>query len=485
MSFSFINKIKRELNNNVDFVCREIHAQNAKLFLLFLKSMTDLKEISEQIIQPIFMCDEELNINSLQYKVLNVGEVKLIEQSEVVTNILQNKIVIIFNDSFLSVDLEKYPVRVPSEPPTSPNIYGPREGFVEDIKTNLCLIRKRLPTTNLVLEQMNVGRETHTKIQIIYLKNIADKKIVKQIIKRINNIDIDGIIDSYYIAEFLKERPNSMFEQCGYQEKPDIVVAKLLEGRVAIMVDGSPIVLTLPYMVFEDLQSSNDYYTNYVYVNLIRVIRTIGILIATIIPGLYLSIRLYSYTVLPINYIVTIANSTKNLPFTPFLEICFILLLFQILYEVSLRLPQYLGLATSIVGALVLGDTGVKAGLISPPGVIIVAVSIMSIYTIPSQASQLTVLRAIFVVLGATLGILGIVGGLVYFINYINSINVYNTPYLSPYSPRISGDLKDGIFKKPLSKMIERPKAIKHKNFKRQTGRNLKWMKKFLPIKLG
>ena len=468
MSFVFIEKIKQSLNNNVDFVCRKLQTEGGDLFLLFLKSMTDPNQISEQIIEPIFEYKSKFSFENLEGKILKAGDIKEIKECEVVENILQNKIVLSYEKKFLAIDLEKFPARIPSEPPTSPNIYGPREGFVEDIKTNLSLLRKRLPTTNFAFEQMNVGRETNTKIQVVYLKNIADKNLVKKIIKKIKNIDIDGIIDSYYIAEFLKERPESMFEQCGYQEKPDVVVAKLLEGRVAIVVDGSPIVLTLPFMVFEDLQSSNDYYTNYVYVNLIRVIRTLGILIATVIPGLYLSIRLYSYTVLPINYIVTIANSTKNLPFTPFLELIFILLLFQILYEVSLRLPQYLGLATSIVGALVLGDTGVKAGLISPPGVIIVAVSIMSIYTIPSQASQLTVLRAIFVILGATLGITGIVGGLIYFINYINSLNVYNTPYLAPYAPRISKDLKDGLFKKPLKRMERRPISINNKNSKRQ-----------------
>ena len=199
-----------------------------------------------------------------------------------------------------------------------------------------------------------------------------------------------------------------------------------------------------------------------------RVIRSIGIIFATIAPGLYLSIRLYSYTALPLNYVIIIANSTKNLPFTPLVEIIFILLLFQILYEVSLRLPQYLGLATSIVGALVLGDTGVKAGLISPPGVIVVAVSIMAIYTIPSQASQLTVLRAVFVVLGSTLGLFGIIGGIVYVINYINSLNSYGTPYLAPFAPTIKQDLKDGLFKQPLVNMRERPMAIQSKNRVRQ-----------------
>jgi len=259
-----------------------------------------------------------------------------------------------------------------------------------------------------------------------------------------------------------------MFEQVAFQEKPDIVVAKVLEGRVAIVVDGSPIVITLPYMLFEDLQSSNDYYTNYVYVNLVRIIRTIGVALATILPGLYLSTLLYSYNILPISYVIVIANSTKNLPFTPVLEISFILLLFQVLYEVSLRLPQYLGLATSIVGALVLGDTGVKAGLISPPGVVVVAVSIMAIYTVPSQSSQLTVLRVIFVFLGATMGLFGIIGGIVFVINYINTLNAYDTPFLAPFAPKVPTDLKDGIFKKSLTFMKKRPASLSPQNKNRQ-----------------
>ncbi len=452
MSF-FVENIKQELKDNIDVISREIQSASGLVELIFLKSMTDKNEISEQIIAPIMREVEMFSFEDIAKKIISCSEVEEIQKDEVVNQILANKIVLVFSDRYLAIDLEFFPARVPSEPPTSPNIYGPREGFVESIKTNISLLRKRLPTENLVLKQFEVGQETKTKVCMFYLKNIAKPEIVKEISKKIQNIKLAGVVDSYYIAEFLKKKPKSMFEQVGFQEKPDAVTAKMLEGRVAILVDGSPIAITLPYMVFEDFQSSNDYYTNYVYVNLIRIIRTIGVIIATVIPGLYLSIRLYSYKVLPINYVITIANSTKNLPFTPVLEIVFILLLFQILYEVSLRLPQYLGLATSIVGALVLGDTGVKAGLISPPGVIIVAVSIMSIYTVPSQASILTVLRAIFVILGSTVGIFGIVGGVIYFINYINTLNYYETPYLAPYAPKIHSDLKDGIFKKPLSSM--------------------------------
>ena len=468
MSFSFVEQAKKQLNTNEDFLIRVIKANSGNVTLLFIKTMIDKNEVANQIIKPILNYPNIFNFETLKNSIVLSAEIEETNKNNFIDKILDNKIIIVFKNNSFSVDLEKVPTRTPTEPPTSPNIHGPREGFVESIKSNICLIRKRLPTTNLTIQNMEVGRETKTKVQIVYLKNVANLNIVNEIAKKIKKIDIDGIVDSYYIADFLKYKPNSLFEQVGFQEKPDIVVAKVLEGRIAILVDGSPIVLTLPYMVFEDFQSSNDYYTNYIYVNFIRIIRTIGLLIATVIPGVYLSIRLHSYKVLPINYIITIANSTKNLPFTPLLEIAFILLLFQVLYEVSLRLPQYLGLATSIVGALVLGDTGVKAGLISPPGVIIVALSVMAIYTVPAQASTLTILRAVFVVLGATLGIFGIMCGVIYIINYVNTINYYGTPYLAPYAPKIESDLKDAMFKKPIPKMINRPKSLNPKNLIRQ-----------------
>lgn len=467
MSF-FKDYIFKKLGDNSDLVCREINTISGKVFIIFFKSTTDKNAIAEQIIKPILEQDQTFTFSDLTEKIISSSEAVIVSLDESIEKILRNQVVIIFNGNALALDLEKVPTRMPQEPPTSPNIFGPREGFVESSNTNLAMLRKRLPSENLVICDLFVGSETKTKVSVMYLKNIAKSEIVEEVKKRIENINIDGVVDSYYIAEFLKKKPKSMFEQTGFQEKPDIVIAKMLEGRIAIVVDGSPIVITVPYMVFEDLQSSNDYYTNHIYVNFVRIIRTFGILLATIIPGLYIYIRLYGYSLIPLNYSITLANSTKNLPFTPVLEIIFIILLFQTLYEVSLRLPQYLGLATSIVGALVLGDTGVKAGLISPPGVIIIAVSIMAIYTIPAQASQLTILRAVFVVLGATAGLFGIIAGIIYIINYLNTLNFYDTPYLAPFSPKIGSDLKDGLIKKPLSQMTKRPKSIGSQNVNRQ-----------------
>ena len=442
-----IDEIKEVLNESSDFSSRLFKTSSQTIGMAFLKSMTDANLLSEAILQPLQCFDKPFTIDAIKEEILQIGEIEEIKEEDIVEKILNGRVVFVtdFSDKILAIDICFYPTRTPSEPPTSPVIQGPREGFVEDILTNITLIRRRLKTDKLVMKQLKVGRLSQTNIIVTYLKGVANQDIVEKVITKLNKIDADGILDSYYILSYLQERPHSIFKQIGNSEKPDIVSSKLLEGKVAIIVDNSPIVLTIPFALIEDLHNSNDYYTNHHYSSMVRVIRLLGLFVAIIAPGFYLSLQIYHYNILPINFLITIADTTKGLPFTPFLEILFIFLLFQILYEVSLRLPSYLGLATSIVGALILGDTGVKAGLISPPGVIIIALSKIALYTIPEQASQITIMQLIFIMLGGCLGIFGVICGSIYFILYFNSIDSYDTPYLVPYAPRIREDLSDGI----------------------------------------
>ena len=456
-----IQKLKKQFNNSVDFAFRVYKKDGKKIGLIFLKSIIDQNLLSSAIYFPLQTYSMPLTFESVK-NIIKCADVKIIEKDNLIQDILDGKIIILtdFSDQILSVDLLKFPTRAPTEPPTSPVIQGPREGFVEDLQTNITLLRRRIKSENLSLEVLRVGSQTKTKVCIAYINGIANKKIINNIKSKLKKITIDGVLDSYYILSFLEDRPNSLFKQIGNTEKPDVICSKLLEGRVAIIVDNSPIVLTIPYVVIEDLQNSNDYYTNHHYSSFVRTIRLLGILIAVVAPGFYLALQLFHYSILPLNFLITIADTTQGLPFTPFLEILFIFLLFQILYEVSLRLPSYLGLATSVVGALILGDTGVKAGLISPPGVIIVALAKIALYTIPEQASQISILQVIFIIIGGSLGLAGIVSGLVYIINYLNIIDSYGTPYLAPYSPRISSDLKDGIITEPITKMKSRPKSF-------------------------
>ncbi len=443
-----IEEYKTALNESSDFSSRLFVRGKQKIGMVFLKSITDQNLLAEAVYQPIQEFDDVFSITEIKDKVLQTAQVEEIKEKEALDNILNGKLILFsnFSKQILSVDLFSFPTRVPSEPPTSPVIQGPREGFVEDLQTNITLIRRRLKTDKLVMKQLKIGSYSQTSVVVTYLKGVAKDNLVEKIIAKLGKIDADGILDSYYILSYLQERPHSIFKQIGNSEKPDIVTSKLLEGKVAIIVDNSPIVLTLPFAVIEDLHNSNDYYTNHHYSSMVRVIRLLGLLVAIIAPGFYLSLQIFHYNILPINFLITIANTTKGLPFTPFLEILFIFLLFQILYEVSLRLPSYLGLATSIVGALILGDTGVKAGLISPPGVIIIALSKIALYTIPEQSAQITIMQMIFIILGGSLGMLGVLGGIIYFVMYLNTLDSYDTPYLVPYSPRIKKDLKDGIF---------------------------------------
>ena len=457
-----VEEVKKTLNESVDFSYRYFKRESQVIGFIFLKSIIDPQLFSSAIYFPIQSSEGELTMDLLKNDLIKCVDIKEVKEKDLVKEILDGRVILItnFSGKILSIDLLKFPTRAPTEPPTSPVIQGPREGFVEDMQTNVTLLRRRLKTPNLVMDVVRIGSQTQTKVVVTYLKDIANKKIVKEVKDKLSKIKVDGVLDSYNILFYLEKRPSSLFKQIGNTEKPDIVVSKLLEGKVAIIVDNSPIVLTVPFIFIEDLQNSNDYYTNHHYSSFVRVIRLLGLLIALIAPGFYLALQLFHYNILPLNFLITIADTTQGLPFTPFLEILFIFLLFQVLYEVSLRLPSYLGLATSVVGALILGDTGVKAGLISPPGVIIVALSKIALYTIPEEAPQITVLQLVFIVLGGSLGLIGVVSGLVYIINYLNDFDSYQTPYLAPYSPRVTQDLKDAIFIDPIYSQRHRPQSF-------------------------
>ncbi len=463
-----IEKIKKQLHNSIDLSSRIIQKNGVEIGFVYLKSMTDNLIFSQALFEPISNFDGEISFEVLS-DIVKANDVEKCEKQDFTQKILNGAVLIFLSNSenVLTVDILHYNTRAPQEPPTSPVIMGPREGFTEDYKTNMTLLRRRFHSEELVFEELTVGKSTQTKIVISYLDGIADKNIVKEVKKKIESIEIDGIVDSYYLIDLISNRPNSILKQIGQSEKPDIISAKMLEGRVAIIVDNSPIVLTVPFVFLEDLQNSNDYYTNYTYSTLLRFIRVAAILMSVLGQGIYISLQLFHYNILPMKYLITIADSTQQVPFTPFIEILFISLLFQILYEVSLRLPSYLGLATSVVGALILGDTGVKAGLLSPPTVIVVAIAKIAIYTVPEQSSQITLLQYVFILIGASLGLLGIIGASIYFLAYANTIENFGAPYLAPFSPFILSDNKDGVLKVPLSSMENRPKSFKNQKRKR------------------
>ena len=462
-----VDEIKKKLHDSGDLKSRTVQFFGTQISLCYIAPITDNELLNNTLIYPLINFSSEIKgkdiVEVLNDRVLANQEVTVFYnlKSAVDKMLAGNTLILVDGaDKILGCDLEKITVRAVAEPPTSVVIKGPREGFTESLKFNLALIRKRVKSDDFVVKMFELGKMTKTQIAVVYYDSIADKSVVNDVLKRLKSIKIDGVIDSHYLVSYLQRNKKSLFKQVGDTEKPDILVAKMLEGRVGIIVDGSPIVLTIPFILLEDLQNSDDYYSQPIRVTFVRALRLVGVILAVLLPGIYIALELYHYKILPTEFLITIMNSTQGIPFSPFIEILFVILLFEILYEANIRMPQYFGMAMSIVGALILGETAVNAGLVSPPAVMIVALSGITFYIIPGQASQFSILRLLGVIIGASLGIYGILLFCVFILSYLSNFDSYKSAYLAPTAPYIKEDQKDSYMRKTIDEMKKRPTAI-------------------------
>lgn len=405
--------------------------------------------------------------------VLTLGKVERCDLDTAVKRVLTGFAVLAASSEkdYLAMPIQGWETRSITEPPTNSVLKGPREGFVEDLNINVSLVRRRLATPDLALKTITLGRKSQTKVVLIYLKSVASKKVISEIEGRLNSIDIDGITASYYVESLLRNNDSKLFRQIGTTEKPDIATGKILEGRVCILVDGTPIALTVPYVFLEDIQSSDDYYMHPARATFIRMLRFFGILIAIMLPGIYVALESFHYRLLPIDFLISILSSIQGISFPPLLEILFVLFLFEILNEASVRMPKYLGMALSIIGALVLGDTAVQAGVITSPSIMIVAISGITIYILPDQAPITSLLRLAFTLAGGFAGFYGILLGIIFLSGYLVSISNFGAPLMAPFAPSIKADKKDALIKTSLNQMITRPKSFPNNNRIRQAPR--------------
>ncbi len=275
---------------------------------------------------------------------------------------------------------------------------------------------------------------------------------------------IDIIPDSSYISQLINKKPRSLFKRCGTSEKPDVFCAKVCEGRVGIVVDGSPICLTVPYMVVEDFQTAEDYYITSYRSTTLRILRLAAVLLGIFLPALYISAQLFKIQIIPFQLLLKISSSVAGLALSPSVEMFLTLFVLEVLNEASIRMPKYVGLALSVVGALVLGDTAVKAGIISTPAIIIIAFSAICLYTVPNNVETTTTLRWLFLIIAGSLGPFGVVLFTAYIVCYLVSEQSYGVPLVAPFAPLVKNDLYDGMVKANLYSLEKRPKAFKLKN---------------------
>ncbi|HAN44763.1 MAG TPA: spore germination protein [Ruminococcaceae bacterium] len=346
------------------------------------------------------------------------------------------------------------------EPESERVLKGPREGFNEAIMLNLTMLRRRLMTPDFKIKFMTFGTRSKTKACICYLDSIVNKSVLQELEKRLQKISIDGIIDSNYIAELIKDSPYSPVKTVGNTERPDVVAAKLLEGRIAFLLDGSPVALTVPHLFIELFQSDEDYYINFLYSSFGRLLRIISFLLTTSIPAVYLSLITFHHEMLPTPLIMSISTSRQGVPFPTVIELLMMLIIFDLLREAGARMPGMMGQALSIVGALVIGQAAVEAKIVSAPIIIMVALIGITGLMVPRSKGFSIYLRFFLVLLSTMIGIYGFLFGYMIALIHLFGISSFGIPIMTgSYSDNMQ-DAKDIYIRAPWWKMIKRPKLL-------------------------
>lgn len=481
-----LQTIKNIIGDAADFKIREFYYGTERkilLILVFLEGLADKNVIDRDIIKPLTVeshiqirkgiFNNSSFINTVKQNITTsfVKEIAFIE--EAVESILSGDTVLLVDDCDKSLILatQDFEKRTVTEPQTEAVVRGPREGFTENLRTNTSLLRRKIRNPNLKLVDLVLGEQTKTNINIAYIEGIVDKELVEEVKNRIFSIKIDGILESGYIEQFIEDAPLSLFATISNTEKPDVVAAKLLEGRVAILVDGTPFVLCVPYLFMECFQTSEDYYVRYSYATLVRWLRLFAFFITIILPALYVAATTFHQEVIPTDLLITLAAAREGVPFPSMVEVLVMGLIFEVLREAGIRLPRPVGQAVSIVGAVVIGEAAVTSGLIGAPVVMVTAVTAISSFAVPTLGDTTPIIRLFLVLVSGALGLYGIMLGVMVFLIHLCSLRSFGVPYLSPFSPVSLAGFKDSYFiRVPWWLMLKRPTAISRYNQNRQNN---------------
>lgn len=349
------------------------------------------------------------------------------------------------------------------QPATEQVIRGPREGFIEALGTNISLIRYRLQSTELRIQTMEIGLRTKSKVAICYMEGITNEDIIEELNKRLSKIEIDGIMDSGYLEQFIEDNHWSPFPQVQYTERPDKVVANLLEGRVALLVDGSPLALLVPTVFGQFYQTVEDYTERYLLMSAIRLARLVALVFSLVFPSLYVAIISFNPELIPTEFAVAVAGGRAGVPFPAVIEVLIMEISMEVLREATIRLPQQVGGALSIVGVLVIGQAAVAAGFASPITVVIIALTTIGSFATPAYnaALALRLLRFPLIVMAGMFGLYGIMIGLIVIANHLLSLKSFGVPYLSPLVPGNLNGMKDLLVRGPLGHLRERPDFLR------------------------
>ena len=479
-------QIKKLFEGSADFSYRELKINSTNSAIIFyIDGLVDMNRMELNVINPLLKYHSdllqipELTLDQILEEI-NSAQVKQGETfQEVIDHVLSGGTVLLINGfkQSLFISEQSWEQRSVDEPVSEAVVLGPREGLTENIRTNTSMIRRRLKTTKLKFESIEIGNLSKTEVVITYLDNIAQQSIVEEVRSRLNEINIDAIEDSGYILEFIEDNPYSLFPQVLQTERPDRVVGNLLEGRIGIIVENSPFALIVPVTFFQMMNSPEDYYGRFIMTSFIRFIRYLFLLVALLFPAIYIAVTTFHHELLPTNLLFSVAASREKVPFPAVIEALLMEITFEALREAGLRLPRPIGSTVSIVGALVIGQAAVEAGIVSAPLVIVVSTTGIASFMFPSYplTGAIRLLRFLMIFLAATLGFYGILLGVLFILVHLVQLRSFGVPYLSPIAPFNFNNLKDIFVRAPWWKMNERPEQVGKKNLMRLGPRKRKY----------
>lgn len=467
MNTKIINKLKEETNNSSYIVYREKYINNIKIDIIYNEVLTDQDKMSNFIYRSLDHIEKIYQEKELLYDVIknNISNIKIkeINNYQDICKYLNNGFVILLieDDYSLALEVKKNLTRSIEKPMTETTIRGALDAFTENIETNVGLIKRRLKTNKLWNEDMELGKYTKNKISILTIKGLTNSKIKDNIINKLNSLEIDGVTDTGTLKHLIENETKTIFPTSITTERPDKVASSLLRGKTVIIIDNCPFALIMPVDINDFFLSQDDKDSNYINNSLTRILRYLAFFITVLTPGIYIALTTFNQEMIPLELLTSFASQRSTVPFPAFFEALLMFVSFEILRESDYRIPNVSNSALSIVGALILGEAAVNAGIVSPIMIIIVAITAISALVIvePELSNAIKWYRILFMLGGTTIGIFGIFIVFIIFTTNLCSINSYGKSFTMPFTP-INSDIKNSIIKFPLLKRNKRNKYL-------------------------
>ncbi|MBU3189036.1 spore germination protein [Clostridium bowmanii] len=462
-----IEYLKELLADNSDVIFRVFNVGEWKAALVYIDGMADKLLLDHYVLEPLMLCSKGVeDVKQIKDEILAVTDMHEVKElSEGVNSALSGDTLMFIDglDCAYVVATRFWPARGVGDPSSETVIRGARDGLTETIRFNTALIRRRIRDTRLRIKATTIGTRSKTDMVIMYIEDIVNKTVLKELEDRIDKINIDVVFDSAYIEQLIEDNKYSPFPQIQSTERPDVVAAALYEGRVALVVDNSPFAIIVPTTLPNLFQSPDDYYQRWMHSSMIRFIRMFSIIVSLTAPALYVAITSFQPDIIPTKLAYSIAASREGVPFPAFVEAIIMELFLALLMEAVVRLPRPIGATIGIVGGLVIGQAAVSAGIVSPIMIIIVAITAITTFISPNYevTTALRLVRFLLIIASAIVGLYGIVMGLIILLIHLVRMKSFGIPYLAPAVNTNFADFKDMYIRVPISKLKERPKYMR------------------------